>query len=104
QSEMMKAWDFDAHKIWIVNVGDIKPYELGTDFFMRLARNPEAFRDFDQRTYLTQWAAHTFGRAQDEAIAEVLEQYFRLNIQKRPEHLDLIDSGFSFVANGDEAQ
>lgn len=104
QSEMMKAWDFDAHKIWIVNVGDIKPYELGTDFFMRLARNPEAFRDFDQRTYLTQWAAHTFGRAQAEAIAEVLEQYFRLNIQKRPEHLDLIDSGFSVVANGDEAQ
>lgn len=104
QSEMMKAWDFEAHRIWIVNVGDIKPYELGTDFFMRLARNPEAFRHFDQHTYLVQWAAKNFGADHAQTIAEVLETCFRLNIVKRPEHLDLIDSGFSFVTNGDEAQ
>ncbi|MDI6402856.1 glycosyl hydrolase 115 family protein, partial [Balneolaceae bacterium ANBcel3] len=104
QSEMMKAWDFDAHKIWINNIGDIKPYEIGTDFFMRLARNPEAYRNFDQREYFTQWAEHIFGDAHADAIAEVLERYFRLNIVKRPEHLDLIDSGFSHVTNGDEAQ
>ena len=104
QSELMKAWDFNAHKIWINNVGDIKPYELGTDFFMRLARNPEAFRNFDQRTYLSQWAAHTFGATHADAIADVLENYFRLNIQKRPEQLDLIDSGFSHVARGDDAK
>ena len=104
QSEMMKAWDFDAHRIWINNVGDIKPYEIGTDFFMRLARNPEAFRSFDQKEYLTQWAAHIFGSAHADAIAEVLGSYFRLNIQNRAEQLDLIDSGFSHVADGDEVQ
>ena len=104
QSEIMKAWDFDAHKIWINNVGDIKPYEIGTDFFMRLARNPEAFRNFNQKEYLTQWAEHNFGGAHAGAIAEVLECYFHLNIKKRPEHLDLIDSDFSHVANGDEVQ
>ncbi|WP_170941618.1 glycosyl hydrolase 115 family protein [Cellvibrio mixtus] len=104
QSEMMKAWDFNANKIWIVNVGDIKPYEIGTDFFMRLARNPEAFRNFDQRIYLTQWAAYTFGAEHADAIADVLENYLSLNIKKRPEQLDLIDSGFSFVAKGDDVQ
>ncbi|HEX7762585.1 MAG TPA: glycosyl hydrolase 115 family protein [Cellvibrio sp.] len=104
QSEMIKAWDFNANKIWIVNVGDIKPYEMGTDFFMRLARNPEAFRNFDQRMYLTQWAAYTFGSAHADAIADVLENYLSLNIKKRPEQLDLIDSGFSPAAKGDEAQ
>lgn len=104
QSEMIKAWDFNANKIWIVNVGDIKPYEMGIDFFMRLARNPEAFRHFDQRIYLTQWAAYTFGSDYADAIADVLENYLSLNIKKRPEQLDLIDSGFSLVAKGDEAQ
>ena len=104
QSEMMKAWDFNANKIWISNVGDIKPYEIGTDFLMRLARNPEAFRNFDQNTYFTQWAERTFGASYADAIAAVLESYFRLNIIKRPEHLDLNESGFSLIQNGDEAQ
>jgi len=104
QSELMKAWDFDAHRIWINNVGDIKPYEIGTEFFMRLARNPEAFRNFDQRTYLSQWAEHIFGHKYADDIADVLENYFSLNIKKRPEQLDFIDSGFSHFASGDEAQ
>ncbi|MDO3387893.1 glycosyl hydrolase 115 family protein [Gilvimarinus sp. SDUM040013] len=103
-SEMLKAWDFNAHNIWINNVGDIKPYEIGTEFFMRLARNPEAFRNFDQHEYLTQWAARTFGNEYADAIAAILGDYYRLNIVKRPEQLDLNNSGFSHVENGDEAQ
>jgi len=103
-SEMSKAWDYDAKRVWIVNVGDLKPMEIGTEFFLRLARNPEAFRDFDQHAYLAQWAARTFGADQAEAIATLLDEYYRLNIITRPEHLNRTASGFSFVANGDEAQ
>lgn len=104
RSEMMKAWDFDAHKMWLVNIGDIKPHEIGTEFFLRLARNPEAFRDFDQQAYFTQWASRTFGPKHADAIAAVLDEYFRLNIVKRPEHLNRSSSGFSLTSNGDEAQ
>ncbi|MDQ8192595.1 glycosyl hydrolase 115 family protein [Roseibacillus persicicus] len=103
-SEMIKAWDFEADKIWLVNVGDLKPHELGTDFFLRMARNPEGFRNFDQRVFFEQWAARTFSPAQAEGIADVLEEYFRLNITKRPEHLNRSNSGFSLVDNGDEGQ
>ena len=102
-SEMMKAWDFDAHKYWLVNVGDIKPMEIGTDFFLRLARNPEAFRNFDQHLYLTQWADRTFGPQHAADIATVITDYYRLNIVKRPEHLSRTNTGFSHVKNGDEA-
>jgi autotransporter-associated beta strand protein len=102
-SEMIKAWDFEAHKYWLVNVGDLKPMEIGTDFFLRLARDPEAFRNFDQSAYLTQWAARTFGVTHADAIAAVLEEYYRLNIVKRPEHLSRTNTGFSHVKNGDEA-
>lgn len=106
RSEMMKAWDFDARRYWLVNVGDIKPHEIGTEFFLRMARDPEAFRNFDQRAYLAQWAARNFGSEHAAAIAAVLDEYYRLNIVTRPEHLDGNSSGFDFVgANGlgDEA-
>ena len=103
-SEMLKAWDFEANNYWIVNVGDLKPMEIGTDFFLRMARNPEAFRNFDQHAYFTEWASQTFGPKHADAVAEMLDQYYQLNIVKRPEHLDRSISGFSFIDKGDEAQ
>ncbi|MBN2167117.1 MAG: glycosyl hydrolase 115 family protein [Marinilabiliaceae bacterium] len=104
RSEMMKAWDFDAKKIWLVNVGDLKPMELGADFFLRMARNPEAFRNFDQHAYFKEWFTKTFGPSNAEAVAELLDKYYQINIVKRAEHLNRSSSGFSFVNNGDEAQ
>ncbi|KAJ9465321.1 hypothetical protein DIPPA_10301 [Diplonema papillatum] len=102
--EMLKAWDFEARNIWIVNVGDLKPMEIGMDFFLRMARNPEAFRSFNQDDYFTQWATRTFN-SHAESIAEVLGEYFSLNIAKRPEHIASEEtSGFSLVSDGDEAQ
>ncbi|KAJ9454815.1 hypothetical protein DIPPA_08958 [Diplonema papillatum] len=79
--------------------------EIGMDFFLRMARNPEAFRSFNQDDYFTQWATRTFGASHASAIAEVLGEYFSLNIVKRPEHLpSQKTSGFSLVSDGDEAQ
>jgi autotransporter-associated beta strand protein len=103
-SEMMKAWDFQADKMWLVNVGDLKPHEIGTEFFLRMARDPEAFRNFDQTAYFTQWAQRNFGSGHAASIAAALNEYFRLNITKRPEHLDRSSGGFSLIAEGDEAQ
>ncbi len=107
RSEMMKAWDFEARRMWLVNVGDLKPHEIGAEFFLRMARDPEAFRDFDQHAYLAEWAARNFGPVRAEAIASILEDYYRLNIAVRPEHLDRSSSGFDFVGaggQGDTAQ
>jgi hypothetical protein len=104
QSEMIKAWDYEARNIWIVNVGDIKPTEVGMEFFLRMARDPEGFRNFDQTAYFTQWAARNFDPAHSAQIAAVMDEYFRLNIIMRPEHLSHGTTGFSHVSNGDEAQ
>ena len=102
--EMSKAWEYNARRLWLVNIGDIKPGEIGAEFFLRMARNPKAFRNFNQHKYLLDWAARTFGPANAEAIASVLDEYYRLNITVRPEHLNLNLSGFSLTNNGDEAQ
>ncbi|MGC3958512.1 MAG: glycosyl hydrolase 115 family protein [Verrucomicrobiota bacterium] len=103
-AEMMKAWDYQARRIWIANVGDLKPGEIGMEFFLRLAWNPEAFRNFNQHAYLVKWAAQNFGTVNAEAIATLLDEYYRLNIILRPEQLNFATSGFSLVSNGDEAQ
>jgi len=104
-AEMSKAWHFEANKIWIVNVGDIKPHEIGMEFFLRLARNPEAFSEFEQTTYFKQWAARTFDEKFADDIADVLDEYFRLNIVKRPEHMHTSGSDtFSLVSSGDESR
>jgi hypothetical protein len=91
--EMTKAYDHGARQVWIVNVGDIKPAEIGMEFFLRLAWNPEAFRNFNQQAYLTQWAAKTFGPTPARAIGDILNRYYQLNAIK-PEYLDPAHSGF----------
>lgn len=102
--EMMKAYDYQARTVWIVNVGDLKPAEINTDFFLELAWDPEKFRHFNQLDYLQKWAARTFGPAQGPAIGRVLDDYYRLNSVVRPEHLQAARTGFSLVSYGDEAQ
>ena len=102
--EMTKAYDYQARTVWLVNVGDLKPAEIGTEFFLRLAWDPEQFRHFNQLDYLRQWASRTFGAAQGPAIGQVLDAYYRLNSVVRPEMLQSAQTGFSAVAYGDEAQ
>ncbi len=41
--EMTKAFDYGADKVWIVNVGDLKPAELDIEFFLKLAWNPHSW-------------------------------------------------------------
>ena len=36
------AWRHQANRIWIVNVGDIKPMEFPIEFFLTMAWDPEA--------------------------------------------------------------
>ena len=41
--EMTKAFDYGADKVWILNVGDLKPAELDIEFFLKLGWNPHAW-------------------------------------------------------------
>ena len=101
--EMTKAYDYQARTVWLVNVGDLKPAEIGTEFFLRLAWDVDQFRHFNQLDYLQAWATRTFGAARGPAIGRVLDEYYRLNSVVRPELLQPARTGFSAVAYGDEA-
>jgi hypothetical protein len=85
--EMTKAYDAGAHTIWIVNVGDIKPAEIGTEFFLQMAWDINRWRRDNLPDYLVEWAAREFGAAPAREIAHIMAGYYQLNLQRKPEHL-----------------
>jgi hypothetical protein len=44
QEELTKAYDHNARKYWILNVGDLKPAEIDIDYFMQLATDEPGWR------------------------------------------------------------
>lgn len=85
--EMHKAYENGARTIWIVNVGDIKPAEIGIEFFLRLAWDVDAWTPKTLPQFLPRWAAREFGSAHAEEVASILAAYYQLNFQRKPEHL-----------------
>ena len=85
--EMTKAYDYGARTIWIANVGDLKPSEIGTEFFLQLAWDVNRWRRDNLPDYLTGWARREFGEEHAAEIAEVMRGYYQLNYQRKPEHL-----------------
>lgn len=86
--EMSKAYDAGADRIWVLNVGDIKPAEYLTQFFMDLAVSPDAFRLPETvRQHLRTWAAENVGAEHADEVAGLLWNYYGLAFERRPEHL-----------------
>ncbi|WP_323141540.1 glycosyl hydrolase 115 family protein [Massilia phyllosphaerae] len=85
--EMKRSYDAGADRIWILNVGDLKPAEIGTEFFLQMAWDIGRWRPDNLPDFLKTWAAREFGTAMADDIAAIMNDYYRLNFQRRPEHL-----------------
>ncbi len=83
--ELHKAWDNDARRLWVINVGDIKPGELGVDFFSRFAWDAEHCGADAQPAFLQEFATRTFGAKLAPSVARLLEAYYRLGTIHKPE-------------------
>jgi hypothetical protein len=86
REEMKRAWDFDARRIWIVNVGDIKPGEFLTQYFLDLAFDADRFRQ-SPRDYLTGFMAEQFGADEAPEIADIMMRYYDLAWARKPEFM-----------------
>ncbi|BCU77589.1 hypothetical protein llg_23040 [Luteolibacter sp. LG18] len=85
--QMNLAHQYGANRIWIVNVGDLKPMEVPMEFFLRMAWNPGALSKDDVSKYTQRWAAREFGRQRAVEIAEVVATYAKYNGWRKPELL-----------------
>ena len=87
QEEMTKAYDHNARKYWILNVGDLKPAEMDIDYFMQLATDEPKMAAMSQREFLTQWFGEQFPAASALNIANVMTSYYALNFIRKPEFM-----------------
>ncbi len=88
--ELSKAYAYGADRLWVMNVGDIKPAELETEFAMDLAWDVNAWPPEKSHEYAKQWAARTFGKEYAEEIADIKDVYYKLAIAAKPEHMDSV--------------
>ena len=95
QEQMHLAWRHDATRVWIVNVGDLKPMEVPMEFFLRMAWDPARWPAENCDDYLRLWATREFGPAHADEAAALVAGYAKLNGRRKPELL--APSTFSLV-------
>ncbi len=88
QEQMHLAWRYGATRLWILNVGDIKPMELPIQFFLDYAWDPERWPAGSLGDYTRAWATREFGPEHAAAIADVVTKYTLYNGRRKPEMLE----------------
>ncbi|GAA4443962.1 glycosyl hydrolase 115 family protein [Pontibacter saemangeumensis] len=83
--QMQMAHKYGADRIWIVNVGDIKPMEFPLEFFLDYAWNPDKWPAERLQEYTILWAEEQFGSQYAQPIAEILAKYSKFNGRRKPE-------------------
>ncbi|MDR1342119.1 MAG: glycosyl hydrolase 115 family protein [Prevotellaceae bacterium] len=91
--QMSLAYRHGVDKIWVVNVGDLKPMEFPISFFLDLAWNPDRFNPQNLSQWTEAWVEQQFGKRYVKEIARMLDLYTKYNSRVTPELLD--DKTFS---------
>jgi hypothetical protein len=99
--QMNLAYQYGADRIWIVNVGDLKPMEFPIEFFLSLAWNPQRWPKESIAEYTRLWAEREFGPQFAPQIADIVSKYTKYNGRRKPE---LLEPGTFSLANYDEAE
>lgn len=112
--EMMKAYDTRSRRIWILNVGDIKPAEYNLQLFMDMAYDVENFRQPEYlNIHLQRFYSSIFGNSIGMKLAEIKQQYYSLAFDRKPEFMGwsqtepttpISTTDFKIEAWGDENQ
>lgn len=85
--QMSLAYDKGVHKLWILNVGDIKPSEYQTELFLDMAWDIEAVNQQGVAQHLQTWLERKFGSAAGEQLLPILQEHHRLAYIRKPEHM-----------------
>ncbi|MEJ5995702.1 glycosyl hydrolase 115 family protein [Pedobacter sp. Du54] len=89
--ELTKAYQYKANRLWVINVGDIKPAEMETQFAMDLAWDVTKWNPENAHNYAESWASETFGATFAKPIAAIKETYYRLAQAAKPEHMSSVN-------------
>jgi hypothetical protein len=82
------AYDYGVDKIWIVNVGDLKPMEYPISLFLNMAWNPQSYTNENLLQHTRDFCAQQFGDDQAGEAARIINLYSKYNGRVTPEMLD----------------
>ena len=72
REQLNLAYQTGIDRIWIINVGDLKPKEMPIDFIMHYAWNPDDYPADKIDQYMVDWARSIFGGEYAREIADIV--------------------------------
>ncbi len=86
--QMNLTYSHGVDRIWVLNVGDLKPMEFPMSFFLDMAWDPEQMNAENLLQYTENWCAEQFGEKDAADAARILNLYTKYNHRVTPELLD----------------
>ena len=85
--QMKLAYDQGIQKMWILNVGDIKPAEYQIELFMDMAWNLDKVSSEGVTVHLKHWLERELGTSCAKAVLPVMQEHYRLAHIRKPEFM-----------------
>ena len=86
--QLQLTWDYGVDRIWVLNVGDLKPMEYPIDLFLAMARNPESITVDNLPGHTRAFCAAAFGEDQADEAARILNLYCKYSGRTTAEMMD----------------
>ena len=86
--QLYLTYTYGVDKMWILNVGDLKPNEFPTDFFLKMAWNPNAFDAGNLMDYTREFCRQQFGDEHADEAARILNLHCKYCARVTAEMLD----------------
>lgn len=86
--QLQLTYDYGVNKLWILNVGDLKPMEYPITLFMDMAWEPKRYTADNLLEHPRRFCAQQFGEEQAEEAMRILNLYSKYNGRVTPEMLD----------------
>ena len=85
--ELKKSYDTGADRYWLLNVGDIKPMELGIQTFFDMAWDINAFDHRRANRHQAEFLGKSFGLKYHNDFQTILDRYYQLAWSRKPEYM-----------------
>lgn len=86
RDQLQRAIATGTDRVWVANVGDLKPGEYLAQYFLDAAFDKRQL-DRPAHAHMEAWFAQQFGAAQATAIAGVMREYYALAWERKPEYM-----------------
>lgn len=85
--QMKLAYDRGIQKMWVLNVGDIKPAEYQIELFLDMAWNIDEVNEIGVTVHLKSWLEREFGSNCAEELLPAMEAHYQLSYIRKPEFM-----------------